>query len=432
MTQTEKKMAMVYLPPSDLKPYENNPRINDQAVDLVAKSISEFHFRSPVIIDRDHVIICGHTRVKAAEKLGLDTVPCVVVDDLTPEQIKAYRLADNKVAEAAEWDFQKLEEELRNIDESVLDFTMADFGFTDDFMADGLPDDDVEVQEPDAPEIDPEEPAITKPGDIWQLGNHRLMCGDSTDTEQVDELLCGFKTDLLLIDPPYNVNYEGATDKKLKIKNDKMDGESFREFLTKAFTVAEKNMKPGAAFYIWFAGMEQPNFMAAVENAGLKLNEILIWAKNVFALGHYDYQWQHEPCLYGWKPGAAHYFVDSRKLCTILEDPRPEIEEMKKSELVDLLNSIFDGVETTVLRENKPARNAEHPTMKPVKLFARQIQNSTKRGWRVLDLFGGSGTTILACEQLGRIGYSMELDPKYCDVIVKRWEELTGKKATRL
>lgn len=251
------------------------------------------------------------------------------------------------------------------------------------------------------PEVDEENEPICKLGDIWQLGRHRLICGDSTDKATVERLMDGGKADMVLTDPPYNVAYEGKTEDALTIQNDRMESEQFNKFLTSAFERMYENLKDGGAFYIWYANMEGYNFISACNNAKLKIKQYLVWVKNSLCIGRSDYQWKHEPCLYGWKDGAAHYFVDDR-------------------------------TQTTVLNFNKPARNGEHPTMKPVELFAYQIKNSSRKNEIVLDLFGGSGTSIIASEQTGRICYTCELDPKYCDVIIKRWETLTNKKAIKM
>lgn len=310
---------------------------------------------------------------------------------MTEEQKKKYRILDNKTNELAEWDFDLLEEEIDG-----LDFDGFDFGF--DFNSG---EDDAEIIEDDVPEVDEENEPITKLGDIWQLGKHRLMCGDSTDVSAVAALMNGEEADLLLTDPPYNVAYEGKTKDALTIENDKMESDKFREFLTSAFTAAVSVLKEGGAFYIWFASREHCNFETALNESGLEVRQELIWKKNTMVLGRQDYQWKHEPCLYGWKDGASH-------------------------------NWYSDRCQTTVLEFNKPARNGEHPTMKPVELFAYQIKNSTKKGETVLDLFGGSGTTIIACEQTGRTAYCMELDERYCDVIIKRYENLTGDTAVKI
>ena len=237
--------------------------------------------------------------------------------------------------------------------------------------------------------------------------------------------------DLLVTDPPYNVDYEGSND--LKIMNDNMESAKFRAFLIAAFKNAAAAMKEGAAFYIWHGDNERCNFQGAAEDSGLTVKQCLVWNKNQFTLGRQDYQWKHEPCLYGWKEGAAHYFIDDRTQATVIEDKGIEFKKMKKEELIKLLEDIFaDRISTTIINEDKPARSELHPTMKPIKLIARLIKNSSRYNDKVLDPFGGSGSTLIACEQLNRKCYMMELDPKYCDVIVKRWEEYTGKKAQRL
>lgn len=384
-------MDIINIALKDLKPYENNPRKNDDAVKYVAESIKEFGFKVPIVIDKNNVIVAGHTRYKAAKKLKMSEVPCIIADDLTDEQIKAFRLADNKVAEKAEWDFDLLNAEL----DDIIDLDMELFGFEDALQ------DDAEEAVEDEFEVElPAEPK-SKLGDIYQLGNNRLMCGDSTVLEDVEKLMGGEQADMLLTDPPYNVNYEGKTKDKLKIKNDQMGNDNFRQFLTDAFSNADMVMKPGAVFYIWHADREGYNFRGACFDAGWTVRQCLIWNKNSMVMGRQDYKWKHEPCLYGWKEGAGHLWASDRK-------------------------------QTTVINFDKPTRNDMHPTMKPIPLFDYQIKNNTKGGDVVLDLFGGSGTTIMACEQNGRRGYSMEYDPRYVDVIVDRWEKFTGAKAVLL
>lgn len=384
-------MNITNIPLKNLKPYENNPRKNDDAVKYVAESIKEFGFKVPIVIDKNNVIVAGHTRYKAAKKLKMSEVPCIIADDLTDEQIKAFRLADNKVAEKAEWDFDLLNAEL----DDIIDLDMELFGFEDALQDDAeeAVEDEFEVELPPEPK--------SKLGDIYQLGNNRLMCGDSTVLEDVEKLMGGEQADMLLTDPPYNVNYEGKTKDKLKIKNDQMGNDNFRQFLTDAFSNADMVMKPGAVFYIWHADSEGYNFRGACFDAGWTVRQCLIWIKNSMVMGRQDYQWKHEPCLYGWKEGAGHLWASDRK-------------------------------QTTVINFDKPTRNDMHPTMKPIPLFDYQIKNNTKGGDVVLDLFGGSGTTIMACEQNGRRGYSMEYDPRYVDVIIARWEKFTGEKAVLL
>lgn len=378
-----------------VKPYDKNPRKNKAAVDYVANSIKEFGFQQPIVVDKDMVVIAGHTRLKAAKKLKLKEVPVVIADNLTEEQVKAYRLADNKTAEKAEWDFDLLTDELLSLQE--LDFDMEQFGFDFDFS------EDEEAVEDDNWEADvPEEP-ISKRGDIWVLGRHRLMCGDSTDAADVALLMDGNKADMLLTDPPYNVDYTGKASEleTRKIENDKMEDSAFQDFLTSAFSNAAENMKAGGVFYIWHADSEGLNFRVACKKAGFQVRQCLIWNKNAMVMGRQDYQWKHEPCLYGWKDGASHLWASDRK-------------------------------QTTVLDFEKPQKNNLHPTMKPIKLFDYQIKNNTKGDDIVLDLFGGSGTTIMAAEQNGRRGFVMEYDPKFVDVIVDRWEQFTGMKAKKI
>ncbi|MBC2722022.1 DNA modification methylase [Desulfosporosinus sp.] len=383
-------MIITELPIGELIPYENNPRKNDSAVEVVAHSIQEFGFKIPVIIDAENVIVCGHTRVKAAKKLGLKTIPCLRADDLTEDQIKAFRLADNKTAEYAEWDFEKLEVELKGID---FDMTLFDFEPPETEVAD----DDFDLEEA----LDEIDDPVTQNGDVWLLGHHRLACGDSTKPSDMDKLMDNQQADLVLTDPPYNVDYEGGTKDKLKIQNDKMNDDKFLQFLTDAFTRMHEHSKKGAAIYVFHADSEGYNFRNAFKLAGYSLRQCLVWAKNSLVLGRQDYQWQHEPILYGWKDGASHVWYGDRK-------------------------------QTTLIKYDKPQRNADHPTMKPVGLCGYFIANSSKEGDIVLDPFGGSGSTLMACEQNGRSCYTMEMDPKYCDVIVHRYEELTGQKAQRI
>lgn len=334
-------MDIINIALKDLKPYENNPRKNDDAVKYVAESIKEFGFKVPIVIDKNNVIVAGHTRYKAAKKLKMSEVPCIIADDLTDEQIKAFRLADNKVAEKAEWDFDLLNAEL----DDIIDLDMELFGFEDALK------DDAEEAVEDEFEVElPAEPK-SKLGDIYQLGDNRLMCGDSTVLEDVEKLMGGVQADMLLTDPPYNVNYEGKTKDKLKIKNDKMDNDNFRQFLIDAFSNADMVMKPGAVFYIWHADSEGYNFRGACFDVGWTVRQCLIWNKNSMVMGRQDYQWKHEPCLYGWKEGAGHLWASDRK-------------------------------QTTVINFDKPTRNDMHPTMKPIPLFDYQIKNNTKGGGR--------------------------------------------------
>lgn len=417
----------------EIKIYENNPRKNDQAVEGVKKSIKEFGFKVPMIITSDKVIIAGHTRLKAAQQLGYKEVPCVIADDLTEDQIRAFRIADNKTAETAEWDFELLKAELEGLEDMFTGFDEAE---TQEMFGE-----EVEVEEDDYEIELPSEPRA-KLGDIYKLGNHRLMCGDSTQQDDVDKLMAKTVVDLVVTDPPYNVDYGskaqainqyGYNFSDRHIKNDYMPEYQFIEFLDKSFKNMSKYLKPGGVFYIWHASTTIFEFETALRYNNLKTRQQLIWNKNAIVLSRQDYHWKHEPVLYGWKEGAGHYFVDDRTQATVIEDMKPKYKSMKKEELVKLLDEIYsDKMSTTILNEDKPSISEEHPTMKPLKLLARLIKNSSKQEEIVQDLFGGSGSTLMACEQLNRKCYTMELDPKYVDVIIDRWEQYTGEKAVKL
>jgi len=383
---------------NSLIPYINNSRKHsDEQVAQIAASIKEFGWTNPILIDGDNGLIAGHGRLMAARKLGMNKVPTIELAHLSENQKKALIIADNKLALNADWDTELLMIELSELDGD--DYDLSVMGFDQDELdallnpiepTTGLTDEDA------VPDV-PEEPK-TKLGDIYILGNHRLMCGDSCSITDMEKLSNDRKVDMWLTDPPYNVAYEGKTKDALTIQNDSMSNDGFRQFLRDAYVTADTVMKPGAVFYIWHADSEGYNFRGAAFDAGWKVRQCLIWKKSTMVMGRQDYHWKHEPCLYGWKEGAGHLWATDRKQTTILE---------------------FD----------KPSRNGEHPTMKPVALFEYQMLNNTKGGDIILDSFGGSGTTLLAAEKNGRIAYVMELDPKYCDVIVKRWEDFTGKKA---
>lgn len=377
----------------------------------------------------DGEIINGHTRWKAAKKLKLKTVPVIIADDLTEEQVKAFRLADNKVAEIAQWDIELLLSEIDSVDN--LDMTL--FGFTDqDYTLDDFEDEELDTE--DAEEINEQDTqtSAVEYGDIYQLGRHRLMCGDSTSIADMEELVDGNKIDLYVTDPPYNVAYEGGTEEAMTIMNDSMDDASFRQFLRDAFSVADQHLKPGGAFYIWHADSEGLNFRAAVKETGWLLKQNLVWVKNSIVLGRQDYQWKHEPCLYGWKDGASHYFVDNRALSTVIEEDEDNLKEMTKGELISYIKTMQENSPTSIFYEDKPVRSDIHPTMKPLKLIARCVLNSSKKGERVLDSFNGGGSTLMVCEKTERIYYGMELDPVYVERTIKRWEEETGLKAEKI
>lgn len=380
---------------ADISPYENNPRKNDEAVKYVAESIRTFGFKVPIVIDKHGIIVAGHTRYKAAKKLNLKEVPCIVADDLTDEQVKAFRLADNKVAEKAEWDFELLDLEL----DDLLDFDMTVFGFDEEEEDEKKP----EIYEDDY-EIEPPEEPKAKRGDIYKLGNHRLMCGDSTSIEDVERLMGGEKACMGFTDPPWNVNHGAVKEDNAQgyrprtILNDFMGTEEFKEFMNKAFASLNFAMKDGAMTYVVMSAQEWGNMMLTLAQNNYHWSSTIIWNKDSLVLSRKDYHTKYEPIWYGWKEGTRLCPLEDRKQSDVWDIPRP-----KKSE--------------------------EHPTMKPVELVARAITNSSKKGDIVIDLFGGSGTTLIASEQTDRCCRMMELDPKYVDVIVNRWEQLTGEKA---
>lgn len=375
---------------------------------------------------KQYVIIGGNMRYEAMRELGYTEAPCKVIPaDATTEQLRAYTLKDN--SGYGEWDWDLLSNQW---DMEELDAAGIDLPFDMDTDIDG--NEEVAAKDDEFDETTEEIATRCQKGDIWQLGSHRLMCGDSTSKEDVAKLMDGQQADLVVTDPPYNVaitNSQGMT-----IQNDNMDSEDFRKFLTGAFAAMESVMKQGGAFYVWFASCEHINFEKSLNAAGLKVREELIWNKNAFVLGRQDYQHKYEPCLYGWKDGAAHYFFNSRKECDVIPDGEElDLSKMKKDEMRDLLKRILNvSPDTDVLNFNKPTKNTDHPTMKPVELFGYLVRNSSRKGQIVLDLFGGSGTTMVVAEQMERSARLMELDPHYCDVILARWEKLTGKQAVKL
>lgn len=389
MSKTTTEMQLVDI--HKLIPYVNNARThNVQQINKLRSSLREFGFINPVIIDRDFNVIAGHGRIMAAKEEGINEVPCVFVDYLTEAQKKAYILADNRMAMDAGWDEELLKVEIEALRAEDFDLSLTGFdeselaGFFD--TADDAKDDDFDV------DAELEKPPVTKSGDLWLLGNHRLLCGDSTREESYTLLMNGKKANLVVTDPPYNVNYQGTAG---KIKNDNLENDKFYQFLFDAFTCMEKAMADDASIYVFHADTEGLNFRKAFADAGFYLSGTCIWKKQSLVLGRSPYQWQHEPCLFGWKKNGKHQWYSDRKQTTIWE---------------------FD----------KPKKNGDHPTMKPVPLIAYPIKNSSMSNCIVLDPFGGSGSTLIACEQTNRICHTIELDEKYCDVIVKRYIEQVG------
>jgi DNA modification methylase len=368
-----------------ITPYSKNAKKHPKKqIEQIMASIKEFGMNQPIVVDAKGVIIVGHGRYEALKELGLEVKPeWVKVVDLTEEQAKAYRLADNKLNES-DWDMDLVLEDLKDLSEELVELT----GFDTDLLIEPDDADDAVPETPTEPQ--------TELGDLYELGNHRVICGDSTDLDVVLKVMGEYKADMYLTDPPYNVAYEGKTKDALTIENDSMSDDAFRQFLRDAFTGADTAMKAGAVFYIWHADSEGYNFRGACHDIDWKVRQCLIWNKQTMVMGRQDYHWKHEPCLYGWKEGASH-----------------------------LWNS--DRTQTTVLNFDRPSRNAEHPTMKPVELFSYQITNNTKGEDIVFDNFLGSGTTLIAAQKTGRRCFGIELDPKYVDVIIQRYVDYTGE-----
>ena len=387
----EKEMQYYLADINDLIPYIRNARTHSESqIAQIAASIKEFGFLSPILIAEDNTILAGHGRLAAARKLGLKQVPCVKESHLTETQRRAYIIADNKLSLNAGWDDEMLAIELSELQGA--DFELELLGFDESELA-SIFEDDKEVEDDD---FDVEEelnkPCFSKAGDIWTLGRHRLICGDSTKEETYKSLMEDKKANLVVTDPPYNVNYEGSAG---KIKNDNMNTDKFYNFLLDAFSNMEKVMADDASIYVFHADTEGLNFRKAFNDAGFYLSGCCIWKKPSLVLGRSPYQWQHEPCLYGWKKKGKHQWYSGRK-------------------------------ETTIWEFEKPKKNADHPTMKPIALLAYPISNSSMSNTLILDPFGGSGSTLIACEQTDRSCYTIELDEKFCDVIVKRYIEQVG------
>ena len=384
---------------SNLKACPRNAKRHDQEqVQQIARSIEVFGFNNPVLIDSSGEIIAGHGRFEAAQLLQLKQVPCVVLDHLNDEQKRAFRIADNRLSEqGGGWDEDLLMLELSDLREMNLDVELT--GFTEEDWQKMMPDDVSESDaDDDAPDLASEQPACCQTGDLWILGKNRLLCGDSTSKDQINSLVGADPVDMVWTDPPYNVNYQGGTKEKLTIKNDNIDDAAFYQFLRDLFNHCHAVVKAGAPIYVAYADGQSVAFRQAFVDSGWKLSQTLIWVKSQIILSRQDYHWQHEPILYGWKEGESHSWYGGR-------------------------------TQSTLLRANKPLKNKDHPTMKPVALIMRMLTHSSQPGDRVLDPCGGSGSTLIACEKLKRHALLMEIDPKYCDVIIRRWQTFTGKDA---
>lgn len=458
MTQIQASGILVYCAYKeivDITTLIPNPRNPNQhgskQIELLAKIIKNQGWRAPITVsNRSGFVVRGHGRLLAAQFLGLGQVPVDRQDYATEAEEWADLIADNRIAELSQVDDAMLAGLMSDI--TITDFDIGLTGYSekqlDNLMADFK---NIEVQEDNfdtaAAVAEIKEP-ITKLGDVWQLGRHRLMCGDATKQSDIEKFMDGALAVMIFTDPPYNVAYEGATKDKLTIQNDNMPANQFNQFLQAAFTSMISVTEPGGAIYVCHADSEGSNFRGALQETGWLLKQCLIWAKNQFVLGRQDYQWQHEPILYGWKPGAAHKFFGGRKQGTVIEEVAPiSVRQDDEGVLLtftagiqtvtirvpsyEVLQAGDDGL-STVWRFEKPLRNGEHPTMKPIGLCARAIQNSSQPGEIAADFFGGSGSTLMAAEQTDRIAYLSEIDPIYCDVIIQRWEAFTGQKAVRV
>ena len=406
-----------------------NPRkINDEKLEMLKKDIQDYpellEMRGLIVYPHNgnFVLIGGNMRYRAMLELGYNTAPCIVVPaETSVEKLKAYTILDN--APFGEWDWEALSNEWDEASLVSWGLTMQEF--EQEETKESAEDDDFD----EASDVIETRCQV---GDLWRLGNHLLLCGDSTKKADVEKLMNGDNAALWITDPPYNVavaNSQGMT-----IANDNMSKADFYNFLYSSFSLAVSLMEDGCPFYVWFASKEHVNFETALNDAGLTVRQELIWNKNAFILGRSHYQWKHEPCLYGWKGDVCKFFTNSRNQATVISDDLElDVDKMKKNEMRDLLKEFLSNkIPASVIDENKPLKDEDHPTMKPVRLFGYLIANSSQKNDVVFDNFGGSGTTIIACEQLGRKARLMEIDAHYCDVIIARWEKYTGKTAEKV
>ena len=422
------KLQIEYVRISALKPNPRNPRKNEKAVEPLVKSMKNFGWTSPILAARDNTIIAGHTRMLAAQRRGIEEVPVIYLD-IDPDDANLYMIADNKLTEIAEWDDEMLGHLFSELKDLGKDLSLSGFGIdeiallVDPGSKDGLTDEDAV---PPVPET-----YITEPGNIWKLGNHRLICGDSTSQEVIDLLMDGKHADMVFTDPPYNVNYKqllkGDSKRKL-IMNDNMSSEEFYNFLKGTYSCMFNALKPGRPIYVCHADSERLNFTKALVDVGFKFAQAIIWVKSCPTLSRSDFNWKHEPLLYGWKPGEAHKFYGGFCLTSVIDDD-VDIDKLNKDEMREMLKKILDMMPQSIIRIDKPSNNDLHPTMKPVSLIERCLNWSSLPGDLILESFGGSGSTLIGCEKTGRTYYTCEIMPQYCDVIVKRWEDFTGQKA---
>ena len=424
-------MKIKDIPIRELVESSHNPRHHpEQQLDTLIQSIRTFGFNNPVLITEQHEIIAGHGRVRAAKRLRMKTVPCVMLTHLDESLKRVYCLADNRIAEQGGWDDDLLTLELNELQALSVDLELA--GFSDDDWRRLMPespktgnvDDDCV---PDLSEGDP----VSCPGDLWQLGEHRLFCGDALKRDSLSCLMEDRLASMIWVDPPYNVNYEGSTRKRMTLRNDDMKDQAFRRFLEQLFQGCYRVSKSGAPIYVAYADSEAINFRAALQATGWKLSQTLVWLKHQFILSRQDYHWQHEPILYGWKDDGAHPWYGGKTWSTLVE-AEPALEDMSREELLKLCQAWRQTLTLSAIPAKKPIANIEHPTMKPVYLVMRMMLNSSQRDDTVLDPCAGSGTTLIACEKLQRKACLVELDPRYCDVILKRWQAFTGLKSVHI
>jgi DNA modification methylase len=419
------QLEIHYRSVAELTPYARNARTHShEQVVQIAASIMEFGFTNPVLIAEDGEIIAGHGRVLAAQLLGRTEVPVIVLGHLTPAQRRAYVLADNKLALNAGWDEELLRSELAALGEESFDLGVL--GFSDDELGALLGEQAVRKGRIGDDELPPTPPATSQLGDLWRLGRHVLLVGDCTTHWSYDALLGTEQVDLVWTDPPYNVNVRGAAG---AILNDHLADETFRQFLAAFYRCTVAVMRPGACIYVAHADSGRTNFTSAFQASGLKLSQVRIWVKQAATFGWQDFNWRHEPILYGWKEGAAHYFAGDFTLTSVIDWGELDPNKMTKGQLRELVKEIQAKALSTVVRYDKPSRSELHPTMKPVALIEEMVEASSRENDLVLDPFGGSGSTLIACEKLNRRCALLELDPHYADVIISRWQAFTERQA---
>lgn len=431
-TKDNVNLTVQYLKTKDLIPYIHNAKKHPRKqIEQIAKSISQFGNCDPIAIwhnDRGEAeIVEGHGRLLALQELGIDEAPCVCLDHLTDKERRAYTHIHNQLNSNSKTDDSILSHEMTNMQ----DFNWADFGFNINLIETEIKDDKFKEA--------PDKKVNIKQGDMFELGNHRLLCGDSTDYANFEKLLQGEIVDLCMTDPPYNIDYDENRHHRgtecRAIQNDNLTDNQFDEFLKSVFLNIDKSLKPGGAFYIWHTELTVKSFLLALDKTTLQARESLIWVKGNFTFGRQDYQWRHEPCLYGWKDGAKHHFAFDRSQSTIFDDSEIDIDQMTEAEAKAKLREAIETIKTfpsTAMHEPRPKKNDIHPTMKPVPLLCRLIKNSSAVNQIVIDPFGGSGSTLIACEQLGRKARIIEFEPVYVQSIIDRWQKFTGKKARKI